>query len=41
MKKIKNEKHADIMIMQKTYREAVQNGDIDSILDIKFREEYV
>ena len=39
--KVTNEKHAEQMVMQKAYREAVAMGEVDKILDIKFREEHV
>ena len=39
--KVTNEKHVEQMVMQKAYREAVAMGEVDKILDIKFREEHV
>ena len=38
---VTNEKHAELQSMQTAYREAVQNGDVDSILSLKFKEEHV
>lgn len=38
---VTNEKHAEQMVMQKAYREAVAMGEVDKILAIKFREEHV
>lgn len=39
--KITNEKHAQMQAMQTAYRKAVQDGDVDRVLDIKFKEGYV
>jgi hypothetical protein len=39
--KVTSEKHAEMQSMQKAYREAVAMGEVDKILDMKFREEYV
>lgn len=39
--KVTTEFHAENHAMQKAYREAVQNGDVDSILGLKFKQEYV
>ena len=38
---VKSEKHAELQSMQKAYREAVAMGEVDKILDMKFKEEYV
>lgn len=39
--KVTNDRHAELQAMQKAYREAVAMGEIDKILDIKFKQEYV
>lgn len=39
--RVTNERHAEQMVMQKAYREAVAMGEVDKILDIKFKQEYV
>ena len=39
--KVQSEKHAELQAMQTAYREAVAMGEVDKILDLKFREEHV
>lgn len=34
---VRSERHAEHMAMERAWRTAVQNGDVDQILDLKFK----